>query len=285
DASVGEVPVGQQRDQRSRAAGPGQLTEHVTAAGQRDDPHAQSLTERDELVEQLLGLEPFGNCGDGGQLGRGPRTGDVPVAEMPQEHDHGPARLQVVTDCVHADHPDPVDQLIDAAIGKAEGVAPVAQVGAHSGAHEGIELSGGELGPNGRVVAAHPLDALAPTHPGDIGHDVEHLIGEAPRHPADEGPPAAVADECRTLSEARERDKISQPAHAVSNAWRRTSNIRWPTVIRLATASRASTTASSTSGAPSPTSPVASSTVTTRSARSAMPTLAVMPSPSARALA
>ena len=186
-------------DQGPGTAGCGQLPEHVTAAGQRDDPHAQSLTEGHELVEELLRLEPFGHGGDGGQLGGGPGAAEVPVAHVSQEHDRGPARLQVGTDRVDADRPDPVDQVIDAAVGKAEGVAPVAQVGAHSGAHQGIELSRGQLWPDGGVVAAHPFDALATTPPGDVGHEVERSVGEAIRHPADEGPTCAAANQARTL--------------------------------------------------------------------------------------
>ena len=55
--------------------------------GLADDPHAQSLPEGDELVEEVVGLEALGDGQDGGELAAGPGADEVPIAHVRQRHD------------------------------------------------------------------------------------------------------------------------------------------------------------------------------------------------------
>ena len=66
----------------SRSAGKG-----FAAAGERDDRHAERLAEREELLEDLLGLQPLGHGRDRAEVRVAPGAGEVPVAEVAEERD------------------------------------------------------------------------------------------------------------------------------------------------------------------------------------------------------
>ena len=114
DAAGGEVAVGEQRDDAGPAGGLAQRRERVDPTGERDDRHPERLAEGEELLEDLLGLQPLGHGRDRPQVGGAPGAGEVPVAEVPEEGDD---RAAAVDDLAHravALDPHPLEQVVGA---------------------------------------------------------------------------------------------------------------------------------------------------------------------------
>src|SRR5690606_16483933 len=166
-------------------------------------------------------------------------------------------------------------------------------------AHAGLELLGAhpvhleDLGVVAQV-GQHPPATRAPQPaPVDVGqHPTQVRLELAhPTHP--QGPREERGERAHRAHEPHGRalahtpqPREGRPRHQPrSRICARTVAARWTIVTRLARLSRPSATVSTTTGAPIPTTPVATSTIARRSARSAIPTLAVRPSPSARARA
>ena len=250
DAAGGEVAVGEQRDDARPAAGLAQRRERVDPTGERDDRHAERLAELEELLEDLLGLQPLGHGGDRPEVRGAPGAGEVPVAEVAEEGDD---RAAAVDDLAHravALDPHPVEELVGGEHRQAERLAVVAQAAPHALADQGVEPGVVEVGADPGVVGPQP-GGTATGH-GDVGDPVEHRVGGALGHQAQCRPPDAEPGDRQRVADLRR-----QHPHTRSRAWRRTSSMRCTTVTRLARASSPSTTASTTSGRNQPTSPVA----------------------------
>src|SRR5699024_8692942 len=169
---------------------------------------------------------------------------------------------------------------------EAEGLEVVAQGGADPLRREVPELRCGQLRTDPGVVGPEALHRLAVARRRPVRDEVDEPVGDAGGDEAEEAPGEA---------EGEDGDPLAQPGHdavavapdedPASRTCRRTTRIRCTTVMRLATARRARTTLRTTSGSPMPTKPVVTSVATRRSARSAIPTSACIPRPSARARA
>ena len=107
--------------------------EDLLAVALTDDAHAERGAEVDELVEEVGGLEALGDGEDAGELGRGPRTGEVPVAHMGEGQDDA-ATLEVLAQRRRQVGPHAGADLLSAGPGEREGLVEVAHVGAHAGA-------------------------------------------------------------------------------------------------------------------------------------------------------
>ena len=156
DAAGGEVAVGEQRDDARPAAGLAQRRERVDPTGERDDRHAERLAELEELLEDLLGLQPLGHGGDRPEVRGAPGAGEVPVAEVAEEGDD---RAAAVDDLAHravALDPHPVEEVVGGEHRQAEGLAVVAQAAPHAVADEGVEPGVVEVGPHPGVVGPQP---------------------------------------------------------------------------------------------------------------------------------
>ena len=98
--------------------------------GLADDPHTQALAEGDELVEEVVGLEPLRHGQDGGELAAGPGTQEVPVAHVRQCHDNA-AGAHVLVQLGVEVRAHAREDFILRDSGESEGLVEVAHIGAH----------------------------------------------------------------------------------------------------------------------------------------------------------
>src|SRR5690606_6133729 len=253
---------------------PHELPEDSATLGQRDDRHPEIGAEVQEVPEDLLRFEDFGHGEHRSELAGGESSCEVPVSVVPQSRHDAPARGErlahrAVTHQAHA-----CGDLLAGEPGQLEHFAVVPQVGAHALAGQASQSGAVELGPYPGEIGfelGHPAVAQ---QPGPVGHGCE----DAARH--------RVGDPFHDTPRQREdADQVDHHAPVLPCDCRCTAETRWMTVHALATASRTRATARITNGRPSPTSSTATRMTTSRSARSASPPSAVIPSEAARAFA
>ena len=109
-----------------------QAVEDLLPVGLADDSHAQPLTEGDELLEEVIGLETLGHSQDGGELTAGPGSDEVPVAHVRQGHDDA-ARTHVLAQLGIDVGAHARQDLLRCDSGQGEGLVEVAHVGTHAG--------------------------------------------------------------------------------------------------------------------------------------------------------
>ena len=132
DTGRGQVPVGQKgHDVMTSTGHIKEPVEDLLPVGLADDPHPQSLSEGDELLEEVVRLETLGNGEDGGELTAGPGADEVPVTHMRQRHDDAACAYVLVQLGVEI-RAYPRKDLLRGDSGQGEGLVEVAHVGAHS---------------------------------------------------------------------------------------------------------------------------------------------------------
>ena len=142
-----------------------------------------------------------------------------------------------------------------------------------------------------RAAGRRPLP-----QPGELGDHREDEVGERARAASRTSrQPGGVGPDDQPLTHRRavrpSRWPLGAPARGPGEGLRRTVSIRWTTVTRLATREQGEHDEQDDLGQAEPASSTArparsrARTATSRSARSAIPTFAVIPSPSARARA
>ena len=130
DAPVGEVAVGEQRQDEGGALTQVPEETVVGALLGRVDRHPEALAEVEEGAEHPLGLEPLGDRDDGREVTLRPGAGEVPVPHVAEEEDDGASRGQVSPSRTVADEPDRGREGRRGERGQPEHRPPVAQVAA-----------------------------------------------------------------------------------------------------------------------------------------------------------
>src|SRR6478735_2585008 len=286
DAARREVAVGEERDDAARPARAAHEVAEEVAVAEREDLQADAGPEREELLEHLLGLEALGDREDGREVARRPRAGEVPVPLVRQGEHRAALAVEVVADVVLVDDAHARRDLLRRPRGQGERLAVVAHVRPHPGPRQAPQLARAQPGAHARQVLLELAHAAAVQEPGDVGDGGEQTpqdrVGHLGRGAPRDGEGLAGVEPHRQRAPSV---SSGRPPPARARAWRRTVAMRCTIVTALARASSPSTTTSTTGGTPSPTIPAATSAATSRSARSAMPTCAVMPTLSARARA
>src|SRR5581483_9756779 len=239
---------------------------------------------------QRLRLQPFRHCREWHAGPGQPGACLVPVPRVRQRQDHALAGSNRGAKRRVADHLRSADDIGAIHRRQLEDFAPVAKVRAHSLTGESLQLEPRCIRYDAREIRLQSLDVRPVAEPHRAGDRVELPTSEPLRHAADNGPAGGVRRIDRLVSQCR-----AVVAHAEFTAsgagsdagrdCRRTSTIRWITVIVVAPARPHSAIARSTGTSKMPENPVSARITINRSERSAMPTLQVMPRLSARAFA